>query len=173
MISDSLKTAVDTLIFNPKLSKLKPIILPEPIKFEPVTLGWYIVLGIIVFILLYLLFNIIRKYKLNAYRRFAANELLKIKSRTEKNAARAVIQQVSTILKITAINSYSREKTAKLYGKDWQEFLISRMPSGAKIQAAFALLNEQYIPDGKKHISPNELQELIDASIKWVRRHRV
>ena len=170
-MNDSLATYTDTLIYNPKLHNLKPIFMPDPIKFEPVTIGWYIILGLVVLILLFITYKLLKKYQLKAYRRSSAKELLKLKSEIGKSNSSELLQKISTILKTTAFKSFSRKKVAKLSGANWQNFLVSKISSGSNFKNIFALLDYQYV--AKEKISSSEIEKLIDASVKWTRRHFV
>lgn len=170
-MNDSLEAITDTLIYNPKLANLKPVFMPDPIVFEPVTPGWYVVFGLIVLIILFILFRLFKRYQFNAYRRVSARELLQVKSEIRKSNSPELFQKISTILKATAMTSFSREKVARLSGKGWQEFLVSKMPSGSNDRNTFALMDYQYT--SKKEISVSEIEQLIDASVRWIRRHRV
>jgi hypothetical protein len=170
-MNDSLATYTDTLIYNSKLSNLKPIFMPDPIKFEPVTIGWYLIIGLVFLILLFVIYKLFKKYQSKAYRRSSAKELLKLKPEIEKSNSSDLIQKISTILKATAFISFTREKVAKLSGAEWQNFLVSKISSGSNYKNTFALLDYQYVSG--KDIGSSEIEKLIDASVKWIRRHRV
>jgi Domain of unknown function (DUF4381) len=173
-VIDSLTAYKDTLIFNPKLGELKPIFIPEPIQFEPVTLGWYIVLAVVVIIILFVIYKLFKKYQSKAYRRSSAKELLKLKIEVGNSRSSEIIRKISTILKATALVSYTRDKVAKLSGDEWESFLVNSYSAGSKFKAAFALLSYQYIPeDDKQSFTSADIEKLIDASVKWVRSHRV
>jgi len=173
-VIDSLTAYKDTLIYDTKLVGFKPIILPEPIQFEPVTPGWYIVLAIVVLIFLFLIYKSFKKYRSKAYRRSSVKELLKLKTVIRKSGSSEIIQKISTILKATALVSFSRDKVAKLSGAEWESFLITTFPADSKFKTAFTFLNYQYIPENdKQSFTSADIEKLIDASVKWVRGHRV
>ena len=173
-MTDSLTTYSDTLIYNPKLSNLKPIFMPDRITFEPVTAGWYIVLGMLVLLFIIIAFWLFKRYQANAYRRSSARELLNLKPEIEKSNASQLIQKISTILKTTAFKSYPREKVAKLSGTNWQNFLITTITSGSCYKTSFALLDHQYFSENQTNkIDSTDIEKLIDASVKWIRGHRV
>ena len=170
-MTDSLATYTDTLIYNPKLANLNPVFTPDPVRFEPIAPGWYFVFGLLVLFILFILYKLFRRYQLNAYRRSSAKELLKLKPEIGKSNASGLIQKISTILKVTAFYSFSREKVARLSGEDWQNFLVSKISSGSKYRDTFELLDYQYVSERK--IESSEIEKLIDASTRWIRRHRV
>jgi hypothetical protein len=103
--------------------------------------------------------------------RSSAKELLKLKPEIGKSNSSELIQKISTILKATAFSSFAREKVAKLSGADWQNFLVSKISSESNYKNTFALLDYQYVAG--KDIGSSELEKLVDASVKWIRRHRV
>lgn len=174
MMTDSLVTYTDTLIFNLKLSNLKPIIMPEPVKFEPLTMGWYILLGLIVLLLFFIAYNRYKKFRSRAYRRISVKELKKLIPEIGKSNPAGLIQEISTILKVAAIKSFSREKVANISGTNWQNFLISSCPSGSYSKDAFALVDLQYVSEtGQKQIKAEDINKLVYDSIKWIRGHRV
>jgi len=173
-MTDSLKTVADTLFYNPKLGNLYPIFLPEPLPFKPVTVGWYIVFGVISVTLLFTAYRLFRKFQNNTYRRRYAKKLLELKSEITKEHPFQLIQKISTILKATALKSFPRQEVARLSGRDWQNFLISTNTTGSKHSEIFALLDYQYVPQGQDRNIPNsDLEKLFDASIHWIRRHHV
>lgn len=173
-MTDSLVTYTDTLMFNPKLSNLKPIIMPEPVKFEPLTIGWYILLGLIVLLLFLIAYNRYKNFRSQAYRRLSVKELKKLIPEIGKSNPAGLIQKISTILKITALKSFSREKVAKLSGINWQNFLISSCPSGSYSEDAFLIIDLQYVSETEQRlIKPEDINKLVYDSIKWIRGHRV
>ena len=173
-MTDSLVTYSDTLIFNPKLSNLKPIILPEPVKFEPLTAGWYILFGLIVLLLFLLAYNSFKKFRSRAYRRLSVRELKKLIPEIGISNTAGLIMRISTILKVTALKSFSRDKVANLSGTNWQNFLISSCPSGSYSENAFVLIDLQYIPETEnRQIKPEDINKLVYDSIKWIQGHRV
>ena len=171
---DSLTTYSDTLIYNPKLSHLKPIFLPDPITFEPVTAGWYIVSGMLVLLFVIIAYRFFRQFRAKAYRRSSARKLLNLKPEIEKSDASRLIQNISTILKATALRSYPRQKVAKLSGTDWQNFLQMTMTSGSSDITTFALLDYQYFSENRTNkINSIDIEKLISVSVNWIRGHRV
>ena len=58
-----------------KIHELNGILQPEPVKFEPVTLGWFIVAGLIVIFIIYLTIRVIKYWYKRKYRRVAIRSL--------------------------------------------------------------------------------------------------
>ena len=60
---------------NPWMSNLEEIELAEPVPFTPETIGWYLLVGIVVVILAGLAWQAWKRWRLNAYRRTALRKL--------------------------------------------------------------------------------------------------
>jgi len=168
---DSLKNSADTLIYNEKLNNLNPIFIPEPIQFEFVTLGWYILLGILLVFFFFIFLQLIKVYMKNQYRRDIINNLKIVKNDIGKISHPAIIEQVSSLLKLASFKSYGRNITANLSGENWKEFLLNKI-YGKLTGNSFNLLSEQY-SSNTENFTEEKLNELIDLSIIWVRRHSV
>lgn len=173
-MNDSLTTVTDTLIYNAKLGKLNPIFIPEAVPFEPIAPGWYALLGLIILLFFLLVYRRLKIYQSKAYRRKSAAELLRLKSSIGKTASAEILQNVATVLKTTAMLSYSREKVAGLHAIPWKNFLISTSASSANAENVFELLQYQYASEKQiNKLSAADIEKLIDVSVKWIRRHHV
>ena len=123
----------------------------------PQTPGW-IVLGIVVAILLFLLLRLaVRRHRAEAYRRAALRELAQV---GEDPAA------IANVLRRTALAAYPRAEVAGLSGPDWLAFLDRTFPA-----TGFA--------DGKGEVfavAPFQTQPSDPVAAKlardWVRGHR-
>jgi hypothetical protein len=169
---DSAKAHIDSLIHNPKLTDLEPLFIPDPVLFEFITPGWFILLGLLLLVLLFSVYRIIAKYKLNQYKRTSAKDLYMLKNEIEESSPAEISQKVSTILKKTAEISYGRANVARLSGEEWGKFLSDQV-TGIDV-SSFSSLAYQYVSEGEQQsVSTSEIENLIDVSISWVRRHRV
>lgn len=167
---DTFGLVEDALIFNPKLAGLRPIYTPDPIPFEFMTPGWFILLGIIVLLCFFLIRNLFIRFQKNKYRREAIKNLQFLKRDISKNSPSLIIEKISSLLKLVSFKSYGREKTANLTGKQWSEFLCSRVKNKDNENDVFSLLELQYTT---VNIKEDDLEKLIDVSCQWIRRHRV
>jgi hypothetical protein len=142
------------------LDKLHGFYQPPPVPWTPQTLGWYIVFGILALLIVWLTIWKIHNWRQNGYRREALREL-----------ASSSPEQLSGLLKRTALAAWPREHVASLSGDKWIDFLAesSAIPSfrenpGNRIeQIAFA----------PPPLSPKDEVVLRDLSAQWIRRHRV
>ena len=158
-------------------SDLHPAIVPERVPFEMLTIGWYLVFGIIILLFIVFVLFQFRRWMKKKYRR-EANKILAsyIKPLVlSPNERQKGLSQLSILLKQVALKSYSWEKVAGLYGESWIEFLSStcRSTDFTKLHSV-NLIDSQYQPNEKlAHIETSELEKLIQYTHKWIGGHRV
>jgi hypothetical protein len=142
------------------LDKLHGFYQPPPVPWTPQTLGWYIVFGILALLVVWLTIWKIRNWRRNRYRREALRELTS-----------ASPEQLSGLLKRTALAAWPREHVASLSGDKWIDFLVesSDIPSFRENPGR---LIEQ-IAFASASLSSEDETVLRDLSKRWVRRHRV
>jgi len=97
---------------------------PEPVRvaMTPQTSGW-IVLGLVAALLLaWGAVTLLRRYRSNAYRRAALDELNALAHDGEDPA------QIAVLLRRTALAAYPRGQVASLHGDSWLMFLDAHFP---------------------------------------------
>ena len=116
---------------------LRDIHLPDPISWWPLAPGWWIIAGIIVFIVI--AFFIIRKiYRSKALHRETNFEMERIKNRFIFNSNQyELIQSLSVLLRRSCISYYPRHETASLTGDHWLKYLDSTSPTFASNTSRF------------------------------------
>lgn len=142
------------------LEKLHDFYQPPPVPWTPQTLGWYVVFGVLALLVVWVTIWKIRNWRHNRYRREALHEL-----------ASASPEQLSGLLKRTALAAWPREQVASLSGDKWIGFLAESSaipafrenPGNLIEQIAFALPS----------LSSEDEAVLRDLSAQWIRRHRV
>lgn len=158
-------------------SELHPAIAPEPVSFEILTIGWYLVFGMIILVLIFVFIYQFRGWLKKKYRREAKNILASdikplILSTNERQNG---LSRLSALLKQVAMKSYSHEEVADLYGDSWIEFLNKtyRGVDFTKLKSV-NLIDSQYQPNKKlAQIESSELEKLIQYAQKWIGGHRV
>lgn len=101
------------------LDRLEPAPEPLPISLMPQTVGWiWLAIGL-VFGMLFLLQEVLRHRRANAYRRAALAAL----SEAGDDPAR-----IAQIIRRTALAAYPREDVAGLTGEHWLAFLDRTLP---------------------------------------------
>lgn len=166
----------DSLIQNSEISNLNPIFIPEPVLFESVTIGWYILASVFLLLALFIIYRLINKWRKNTYRRLAIDELNQIiPSLHQADTRRQTLQQISTLVKRVAIKSYSRSSVASLYGRDWINFLSEKNKRTKIHSSTNKILAEEIYrsPDSIKNISQEELNVFASDVKMWIGGHRV
>ncbi|MTI15395.1 DUF4381 domain-containing protein [Sansalvadorimonas verongulae] len=155
---------------NP-LDALEPNILPAPIGFWPPAVGWWIVAGLALLLILVLAYALWRWYKSNVYRREAVRQLTAIQqSYTTHKSASRLVQQYNHLLKAVALQRYPREQVASLHGNEWLTFLDQQLKSSTDFTkgAGNVLGHSAY----SKNVNL-EADILHTVATRWVKKHRV
>jgi hypothetical protein len=158
-------------------SELHPAIAPEPVSFEILTIGWYLLFGIIILVLILVVVFQFRGWLKKKYRR-DANKIIASDIKPlilSINDRQAGLSRLSALLKQVAITSYSCEEVADLYGDSWIGFLNKTYRGVDFTQLkSVNLIDSQYQPNEKlAQIENSELEKLILYSQKWIGDHRV
>jgi hypothetical protein len=145
---------------NPALEKLHDYYQPPPPAWTPQTIGWYVLFGIIALILLWAAIRIVRLWLVNRYRREALRELVT-----------ATPDQLSALLKRTALAAWPRERVASLNGESWLNFLAETASTESFRSAPGNRIEELALYSGS---IPAEDERTIKTLVaEWIRRHRV
>ena len=91
---------------------------PPPVSMMPQTWGWVALALILLAVCLFVAMHLWRRYRANAYRRYAVKEL---------EAAKDDPAAIAAILRRTALAAYPRSDVAGLTGDDWLRFLDARV----------------------------------------------
>jgi hypothetical protein len=144
------------------LENLYDIVEPLPVSlWWPLTPGLWVILFLIILLTTWVMIRWWKKWSANAYRRQALKELGQIED----------INQISTLLKRTALAVCPRERVASLSGKKWINFLnkgtsdvLFNDEMGQLILTAAYTLEK---PDGSKK------PDLTAAAKKWIIMHKL
>ncbi len=145
---------------NTALAKLHDYYQPPPPAWTPQTIGWYVLFGAVVAVMLWFAIRAVRTWKANRYRREALRTL-----------AIVTPDQFSALLKRTALAAWPRPRVASLNGHAWLKFLgdtgstqsFDTAPGNRIEELAFC----------SKPVSTDEEQTLRTIAANWIRRHRV
>lgn len=148
-------------------SSIGQLIEPEPIAFSFNTLGWYIVLAVLLLIVLVIAFIRFRRYKKNAYRREAEAKIAILL----QQKGGSVIVEINTILKIMALQIFGRKRVASLYGSEWFGFLNSTINSENKFaeKEVEKFTNSLYNPNEK--LDEKVVTEFTEFAVLWIKNH--
>ena len=141
---------------------------PAPVSMAPETVGWWVVLGICISALGYLVFRRVRRYRANAYRREALKTLNDLRHAFASDKSRA--EALPILLKRAALGGYPRRRVAGLTGERWGAFLIETGSDAFTAETATSLHTLSY--QGGERLSANDIAAVADAIESWIRRHR-
>ncbi len=135
---------------------------PPPVPFTFETIGWEILLGVLILLLLVLAEIWIKSYRRNAYRRAALKQLNLYQQSSWK------VQDVLVLLKSSAIHAYGRQRTASLHGLNWLQFLEG---SGKNVQLVKLEQDIATAVYQDQSLNPQAGDELMDNARKWIKTH--
>jgi Domain of unknown function (DUF4381) len=142
------------------LDKLHDFYQPVPVSWSPQTVGWYVVSGIGALLLLWFVVREVRLWVRNRYRREALSEL-----------ASTSPEQLSALLKRTALAGWPREQVASLSGDRWLRFLVESSAIHSFQEAPGNLIEAVALAPAS--LTAEEQDRLKDLAAQWIRRHRV
>jgi Domain of unknown function (DUF4381) len=145
---------------DPALDKLHDFYQPAPPAWTPHTIGWYILFAILALAILWFVFRAIRSRYINRYRRAALRELIT-----------ASPDQLSALLKRTALAVWPREKIASLTGEPWLKFLNETAATESFLKSPGNRI--ELLAVGTDVPSADDAQQLKTIIAEWIRRHRV
>lgn len=133
---------------------------PTPPAWTPQTVGWYCVLAIAAIAALWMLVRSARKWKHNRYRREALAALNTVP-----------VEELSALLKRTALSAWPRETIATLSGPEWLRFLDGALGGGGFLNAPGNRIED--LAFKSTNLSSEEEKLLRDLTAQWIRSHRV
>jgi ABC-type transport system involved in Fe-S cluster assembly fused permease/ATPase subunit len=146
---------------------LQPLIEADPVPFTMETLGWKILLFIIIAIVLFLIFKFYKNYKKNQCRRDAISKINKLN--TDLNDSE-FITQTMFYLKQTALKTYDRKVVAALNGEHWLSFIDEKVKTVNFLKDKELIASAIY--ENKLNIGDDFNREAFKSqSIKWIRNH--
>ena len=148
---------------NPRQLPLRDIHLPDPIGWWPPAIGWWL-LGLFIIILIVFLVWLFKRLTRKTAVKSAKKLLLTIKQ--DKNIDNdQKLQQISMLLRRTAISIYPRQQVAGLTGMAWLKFLDNDREGQPFSQGAGRVLH-----DGpyKKH-QDFDIDALFTVSEQWLK----
>jgi hypothetical protein len=142
------------------LDKLHGFYQPPPPSWMPQTIGWYVVFGIVILLLVWMGWRAWAHWRHNRYRREALREL-----------AQADSSAIPALLKRTALAVWPREKVASLSGDAWLQFLEAHgRKNSFSSGPGHVLLDLDYRGAG---LTSQEERALRELASEWIRRHHV
>lgn len=145
---------------------------PDHIGFSFDAPGWSVLLGLFVLILIWTGIKQYMKYRKNKYRRIAIASVEDV-----FNAglpADKLVFKIAEILKRVSITSFGRAEVAHMNGIRWLEFLTRKNDDKPVFSAPLQKVFSDTLYMGEKASLDDEVYiELKEASLNWIKKHRV
>ncbi len=157
------------------LQNLNDIVLPATAGWWPLATGWYFLLGLLLLVLVWFSYQFLQRRINNRYRRAALRELQLLSENLQNAANKDVkLRQIPILLKRTALAAYPRNQVAPLSGKNWYNFLNSKLKTPLFTEATGNTLDTiSYSTGDIGAIDSQDLTEqLLIASKHWLKHHQ-
>lgn len=149
--------------------QLKPIIEPTEVPFSFDTIGWKMLFVFIAFLVIYFIYKYYLNYKKNQYRRDAILHISELNNNSE-NSITEVVKQTMFQIKLTALETFGRNKVASLEGVNWIQFLNKSGKNSNFDPYQETILNAVYKDEIIEKSKFNK-EEFTKTSIKWIKNH--
>lgn len=158
-----------------QLEGLIEIVPPQPVSYWPETIGWFILLGLVVLAAAWFIYRRHRYRKANEYRRWALAELEELAQTMgdNKSIGRA-LSELPVLVKRTALHCFPRQKIAFLSGQNWLSFLDASYKGTGFGQGPGRMLEEAaYQPAHRlQTYTRDDILALIELIRTWIKKHR-
>jgi hypothetical protein len=156
------------------LEKLHEILLPDPVSWMPQTIGWYAVLGVVLFLASLWVYGRVRRYRANRYRRLALAELAIIERELQRPEKRTwALAEIPVLLKKTALLAFPRSDVASLSGEKWLAFL-DKTVGGKNFREGEGrcLPDLAYAPASRiAELADESISKLLQLVRNWIKTH--
>jgi len=143
------------------LDRLHDLVQPPQPSWMPHTIGWYVLFGLFALATLREVNKWLREWRENRYRRAALKQL-----------PHTPIENLSALLKRTALAAWPREAVASLTGEPWLHFL-NRTAEQPLFETKPGSEVEELAVRGRSQLNPQDEEEVRHRAKEWIRRHRV
>ena len=156
------------------LQNLNDIVLPEAVGWWPLAIGWYFLFGLLLVILTWFTYTSVRRWISNRYRRAALQQLQLLAEDIRSTDNRDTgLRQIPILLKRTALSVYPRSQLASLTGRNWHDFLNSKVSKASFTPSTADLLDEiSYSVGDLSKVDTQAADDLLKASHHWLKHHQ-
>jgi hypothetical protein len=154
------------------LSNLHDIVMPEAVSWWPLAPGWYVIVSLLLVFAVWATLHNLRRYRRNAYRRQALQELQALGSASGDPETRGrVLADVAELLRRVALSAYPRSRIVGLTGEAWLAFLDETGGGDAFSRGSGRLLvTGAYRTSGD--YPADSVREVLTLATGWVNDHR-
>lgn len=154
---------------NYNLHGIEEVHLPEAVSWMPQTVGWSILVGLLLLALVFFLYRKVQGWRRNRYRREALKQLTQLEA--DEDLYRAVCR-LPFLLKATALQRFSRAEIASLSGESWLDFLSNHYP-GPSFSDALGrqLIMIAYQNRQQWTLKDEDAKALIERTRSWIKLH--
>jgi len=150
---------------NPLLTSFNEVPPPVDISWWPQTLGWQLLFLIVICVIIFRIYIIIRHYFRNAYRRGALKLLAKLSDESTD------LQKLPQLIRKTSLYAFERESICLLTGEKWESWLDAQCPGSAfSVKHRGQLSQLAYAPEIQ--LTPQQLNALKQHIVFWIKHHR-
>jgi len=156
------------------LQNLNDIVLPVDVGWWPLASGWYYLGSLLLIALAWFVYRTIRNWNENRYRRTALHQLKLLASDIKDTDRRdAGLRQLPVLLKRTALSVYPRSQLASLTGKNWLDFLNSKVSKASFNESTAALLDKlSYSVGDLDTVDSKTAEALLRSCRHWLEHHQ-
>jgi type VI protein secretion system component VasK len=150
------------------LTQLRDIHLPPPVSGWPPAPGWWLLLAALIVVII-LLVVVRRRWRGARWRRKAQRAIAQLRQRHREKPeqGRAVVEQLSVLMRRVATTRFPGTGAASLCGEPWLQFLASQSKNGtAFVQGSGRLLADA--PYRPKHVNISEVESLLKLCEQWI-----
>ncbi|WP_440616130.1 DUF4381 domain-containing protein [Cysteiniphilum sp. 6C5] len=149
------------------LAGLKDIHLPPAVSIWPLAMGWYIVAVIVLFVIVLMIWLLVKKIKGYRHKQAIIRMFDKTIQTAQTENPQALISEVSIFLKQVAMQKLKVDNVHLHFGENWLKFLDQQLKTDDFSQGDGRLLLDSYT---SKEVGADEHQALIALSKKWLRK---
>ena len=156
---------------NPALSQLHDIHLPARISWWPPAPGWWLLLAIAL-LAVGVLYAVYRLRNRNHWRRFALMELIRLREQhaSQQSTHRAVVSELSILLRRVAVSRFPRAEVAALNGDAWLAFLDRSLGENAAFQSDTGRLLTSIPYRPEMAIDSSTMSALFALAERWLKK---
>lgn len=154
------------------LSNLHDVVMPEAVSWWPLAPGWYVIASLLLVFVVWATLHNLRRYRRNAYRRQALQELQALGSASGDPETRGrVLADVAELLRRVALSAYPRSRIVGLTGEAWLAFLDETGGGDAFSRGSGRLLvTGAYRTSGD--YPADSVRKVLTLATGWVNDHR-